>query len=97
MKCLHCGSTEISKYGHRDQRQNYICRICQRQFLEYKRRRGYSEDVKQICLRMRQRGMTYREIEEITGVSHSTVVNWVKQAQSSEASESNEPQRSIAP
>jgi transposase len=39
---------------------------------------------------MRQRGMTYREIEEITGVSHSTVVNWVKQTQSRESDETDE-------
>lgn len=80
MKCPRCHSTRIGKYGRREDRQNYICKDCRRQFLESKRQRGYSEDVKQICLRMRQNGLTYREIERMTGVNHNTVINWVKQS-----------------
>lgn len=40
--------------------------------------RGYSTEVRQICLRMRRKGMAYRKIEELTGVSHNTVIAWDK-------------------
>jgi transposase-like protein len=80
MKCPQCGATQVSRYGRRQERQNYICKVCKRQFLESKRRRGYPEEVKQICLRMRQSGMSYREIERLTGVNHNTIINWFKKS-----------------
>lgn len=41
--------------------------------------RGYSDDTKQICTRMYHSGLTLREIEGLTGISHSTIYNWAKQ------------------
>ncbi len=34
-KCPRCGSFEISRNGRRAGRQNYLCKVCGRQFLEY--------------------------------------------------------------
>ncbi|MGB3201153.1 MAG: FCD domain-containing protein, partial [Nodosilinea sp.] len=34
-KCPRCGSFEISRNGRRARRQNYLCKSCGRQFLEY--------------------------------------------------------------
>ncbi|MGG6240946.1 FCD domain-containing protein [Nodosilinea sp. AN01ver1] len=34
-KCPRCGSFEISRNGRRAGRQNYLCKACGRQFLEY--------------------------------------------------------------
>ncbi len=34
-KCPRCGSFEISRNGRRAGRQNYLCKSCGRQFLEY--------------------------------------------------------------
>lgn len=82
MKCPNCGSTQIRKNGHRNGKQNFLCKDCGRQFIESYSQRGYSEDVKQICLKMYQNGLGFREIERITGLSHNTIINWVKQAES---------------
>ncbi len=41
--------------------------------------------VRQICIRMHQNGMTYREIERLTGVSHNTVIGWVRELDTAEA------------
>jgi transposase-like protein len=95
MKCPKCESTQISKNGHHRGKQNYICKQCGRQFVESYELRGYSNDAKRICLRMRANGMGYRAIERETGISHNTIINWVKEANralvgDSEAEENSE-------
>jgi transposase-like protein len=79
MKCPRCGSEQIQKNGHRQSKQNYRCKRCDRQFIAVYSERGYSDDVREICLRMHQNGVRFREIERLTGVSHNTVINWVRQ------------------
>lgn len=82
MICPHCTSSNLSKNGHRRGKQNYICRDCVRQFVEYYSSQGYSDEIKQQCLKMYVNGMGFRAIERITGVNHNTVINWVKKAAS---------------
>lgn len=84
MNCPHCGSQSTSKNGRRGGRQNYICKDCGRQFLEAYCPRGYSHEVRQICIRMRKNGMKYREIERMTGISHNTIILWVRETHSPE-------------
>lgn len=81
MKCPKCGSTQVSKNGHHHSKQNYICKQCGRQFVKFYNSRGYSDDVKDICLRMYRNGMGFRAIERATGISHNTIINWVRQAE----------------
>lgn len=81
MKCPKCGSTEVNKNGHCRGKQNYRCKSCGRQFLEFHSTKGYSNDAKQICLKMVRDGIGFRAIERATGVSHNTIINWVKQAE----------------
>jgi transposase-like protein len=78
MKCPKCQSTEISKNGTRNGKQNFICKHCGRQFLDYSSSRGYPDEIRQICLRMRRQGMAYRKIEALTGVNHNTIISWNK-------------------
>jgi transposase-like protein len=80
MQCPECQSTHIRKNGKRRGKQNYICVSCRRQFIDnYSGPPGYSDDVKQQCLRMYVNGMGFRGIERVTGVHHTTVIYWVKQ------------------
>lgn len=80
MKCPQCNSTQISKNGRRNGKQNYLCKQCKRQFLESYESKGYSDDVKMICLRMHENGMGFREIERVTGINHNTIIQWAKQS-----------------
>lgn len=80
MKCPKCESTQISKNGRHHGKQNYICKNCGRQFLDSYSPKGYSDDVKQLCLKMYLNGMGFRGIERVTGINHNTIINWVKQA-----------------
>lgn len=80
MQCPECQSTHIRKNGKRKGKQNYICVRCSRQFIDsYSAPQGYSDDIKQQCLRMYVNGMGFRGIERVTGVHHTTVIYWVKQ------------------
>ena len=80
MKCPECRSTHINKNGNKKGKQNYICVDCQRQFLDcYQTQRGYSDELKSECLKMYVNGMGLRAIARVKGISHVTVLNWVKQ------------------
>jgi AcrR family transcriptional regulator/transposase-like protein len=81
MICVKCGSDRVAKNGHRHDKQRYICRACGKQFANEYSLRGYPPVVKQKCLLLHQQGMSFREIERQAGVSHNTVINWVKSAQ----------------
>jgi AcrR family transcriptional regulator/transposase-like protein len=80
MICVKCGSDRVAKNGHRHDKQRYICKDCGKQFAEEYSIRGYPPQVKQQCLELHQQGMSFREIERQTGVSHNTVINWVRQS-----------------
>ena len=84
MNCPNCLSGETNKNGTRKGTQNYICKNCGRQFLATYSPRGYSVKVREICIRMRESGMKYREIEKITGVSHNTVILWMRHLRESD-------------
>jgi transposase-like protein len=79
MKCPHCDSQRLSKNGHRYGKQRYICKDCGKQFLESYSPKGYGDKIKQQCLQLYSDGVGFREIERQTGVSHNTVIYWVKQ------------------
>jgi hypothetical protein len=80
MQCPECGSTNISKNGKQNGKQNHICKECRRQFVDtYTSTVGYADEVKRLCLRMYVNGSGFRAIERVTGVHHTTVITWVKQ------------------
>lgn len=79
MKCHYCNSKRISKNGRKQGKQRYICKDCGKQFAEFYCHRGYGDEVKQKCLELHNKGMSFRQIEKSTGVSHNTVIQWVKQ------------------
>lgn len=80
MKCSHCGSEQVRKNGHRRGKQNYRCKLCGRQFIETYTSRGCSEEIKRLCLKMYQRGLKLRQVEQFTGIPRSTLNTWVRQA-----------------
>ncbi len=79
MKCLHCNSNQTVKNGHRKGRQCYKCKQCGRQFLESYRPWQYSDEVKQLCIKMYLNGMGLRAIERVTEIHHTTVMHWIRE------------------
>jgi hypothetical protein len=57
-----------------------MCKSYGRQFVESYEQKGYSHDVKQICLKMYLNGLGLRGIERVTGINHNTIINWMKMA-----------------
>ncbi len=80
MMCVSCGSDRVAKNGHRHDKQRYICKDCGKQFAQEYSTRGYPPQIKQQCLELHQQGISFRAIERQTGVSHNTVINWVRQS-----------------
>ena len=80
MKCPQCASTQTAKNGYRRGRQCYKCKQCDRQFLESYRPWRYSDDVKQLCIKMYLNGMGLRGIERVTEIHHTTVMHWIREA-----------------
>jgi AcrR family transcriptional regulator len=78
MMCPDCQSDRVAKNGHHQGKQRYVCKDCGRQFLDSYTKRGYPLEIKQQCLDLHQQGMSFREIERKTGVSHNTVILWAK-------------------
>ena len=80
MDCPHCQSSKVVKNGRRQGKQSYLCRSCNRQFRENPQPQSYSREVKDLCVKMSLNGMGFRAIERVTGISHNSVLNWVRQA-----------------
>jgi AcrR family transcriptional regulator len=78
MICPDCQSDRVAKNGRQQGKQRYVCRGCGRQFVDQYTDRGYPLEIRQKCLDLHQAGVSFREIERSTGVSHNTVINWVK-------------------
>ena len=85
MICPECQSEKLAKNGHRHGKQRYICRDCRRQFGAEPSARGYPSEVVQKCLDLHAQGVSFREIERQTRISHNTVINWVRARKSHEA------------
>ncbi len=46
---------------------------------------GYSSDLKELCVKMSLFAMGLGAIERVTGISHNTVLNWVRLAPSTDS------------
>jgi transposase-like protein len=82
MICPDCQSDRVAKNGRQQGKQRYVCRGCGRQFIDRYVERGYPLEIRHKCLDLHQQGVSFREIERSTGVSHNTVINWVKNIES---------------
>ena len=90
MVCPHCQSSKVVKNGHRQGKQSYLCRDCNRQFRENPLPQSYSAEVKALCVKLSLNGIGFRGIERVTGISHNSVINWVRQAEAAIVDENYE-------
>ena len=79
MQCPKCSSSHIRKNGKREEKQNHICVDCGRQFIDNYTPKGYSKEVKELCLKMYCNGMGFRQIQRCTDINHNTIINWVRE------------------
>ncbi len=76
--CPNCGSGEYIKSGVVNNRQRYKCKSCSYFFSVNKIGKKIDDYYVNKALQLYLEGLTYREIERILGISHVSIMNWVK-------------------
>ncbi|MEH0157072.1 helix-turn-helix domain-containing protein [Limibacter armeniacum] len=77
--CPKCFSEHAVKSGIVKDRQRYKCKECGYHFTVEKLGKQIDHYYVTKALQLYIEGVSYREIERILGVSHVSVMNWVKQ------------------
>jgi transposase-like protein len=76
--CPNCGSDHYVKSGIINGRQRYRCKKCSYHFTVNKLGKKIDDYYVNKALQLYLEGLTYREIERILGISHVSIMNWVK-------------------
>lgn len=77
-QCPKCQSKIVVKSGIVNQRQRYRCKHCHYNFTVDKLGKQIDNYVVIKALQLYIEGVSYREIERLLGISHVSVMNWVK-------------------
>lgn len=76
--CPNCSSTHNVKAGIVNNRQRFKCKECNYFFTVNKLGKQIDDYYVNKSLQLYLEGLTYREIERILGISHVTIMNWIK-------------------
>ena len=76
--CPKCDSETLIKSGVVKGRQRFQCKNCHYSFTVLKEGKHIDPYYVIKALQLFIEGVTYREIERILGISHVSVMNWVK-------------------
>ena len=76
--CPRCSATNVVKSGIVGNRQRYKCKKCFYNFTVNKLGKKIDDYYVIKSLQLYLEGVSYREIERLLGVSHVSVMNWVK-------------------
>mgnify|MGYP005998642489 FL=1 len=76
--CPNCSSNNFIKSGIVNKRQRYKCKDCSYFFTVNKIGKKIDDYYVNKALQLYLEGLSYREIERILGVSHVSIINWVK-------------------
>jgi transposase-like protein len=76
--CPKCQATETVKSGIVKERQRYQCKKCGYSFTVMKEGKSIDPYYVIKALQLYIEGVSLREIERLLGVSHVSVMNWVK-------------------
>lgn len=76
--CPNCGSEQFVKSGIINKRQRYKCKSCNYFFSVNKIGKSIDQYYVNKALQLYLEGLSYREIERILGISHVSILNWVK-------------------
>ncbi|MCR9153196.1 MAG: transposase-like zinc-binding domain-containing protein [Croceimicrobium sp.] len=77
--CPNCGEQEATKSGIVKGRQRYKCKSCSYHYTVSRLGKKIDNYYVTKALQLYLEGLSYREIERILGVSHVSVMNWVRQ------------------
>jgi transposase-like protein len=78
MNCPKCGCTDAVKNGTMNQKQRYKCKQCNCNYTQSTTYR-ISLEKRIQAIKLYLEGVGFRGIERLTGISHNTVIQWVRQ------------------
>lgn len=78
VRCPKCHNQEVVKSGVIKGRQRYQCKSCNYFFTVFKNGKNIDPYYVIKALQLYMEGVSLREIERLIGVSHVSVMNWVK-------------------
>ena len=78
MNCPKCASAKAVKTGKMKGKQRYKCSDCGCNYTNSSKYR-IPREKRLECLKLYLEGVGFRGIERLTGVSHVSVMNWVKE------------------
>ncbi|RFS14500.1 terminase gpP N-terminus-related DNA-binding protein [Emticicia sp. C21] len=76
--CPQCDSGNISRNGIVKEKQRYKCKDCGYNFTVDKLGKSIESFFVTKALQLYLEGLSFREIERLLGISHVSVMNWVK-------------------
>lgn len=76
--CPRCESTKTVKSGFINNRQRFKCKDCNYYFTVQKLGKQIDNYLVIKALQLYIEGVSYREIERLLGISHVSVMNWVR-------------------
>jgi hypothetical protein len=76
--CPRCDGTNIIKSGIVKERQRFKCKSCNYNFSVQKLGKQIDNYLVIKALQLYIEGVSYREIERLLGISHVSVMNWVR-------------------
>lgn len=76
--CPRCRAQDIVKSGMAKGKQRYKCHSCTYNFTVMKEGKSIDPYYVIKALQLYMEGVTLREIERILGVSHVSVMNWIR-------------------
>lgn len=80
-KCPKCEGENVVKSGIVKDRQRFKCKDCGYYFTVQKLGKHIDNYLVIKALQLYIEGVSYREIERLLGISHVSVMNWVKKYQ----------------
>ncbi|MFV0247530.1 MAG: terminase gpP N-terminus-related DNA-binding protein [Tenacibaculum sp.] len=76
--CPNCSCEKFIKAGIIGGKQRYKCKKCNYHFTVNKLGKKIDDYYVNKALQLYLEGLTYRDIERILGISHVSIMNWVK-------------------
>ncbi len=76
--CPKCSSNDVVKHGIVKNRQRYTCKACRYNFTVSKIGKELEKIYIIRALQLYLEGLGFRSISRVIGISHVTIINWVK-------------------
>jgi len=79
-KCSICGRIEgqVKNGSNRSGTQRIVCRHCKKSYTLEPKRHAYSEETREMALKIYYAGASGRGVGKVLGMSKANVYSWIK-------------------